>query len=335
MKKFINESDDVVNEMLEGLTRAFPAYCKRISGSNAVVATNCRQNKVSIVTGGGSGHEPLFSGFVGRGLADAVACGNIFASPNPQIVYEAASAVDSSKGILFLILNYAGDNLNFDMAAELLQEEGIRTAQVRIWDDCTCAPRERLKDRRGIAGSLLILKIAGAACDAGNSLEEVVRITEKARDNVATAGLASSPGYIPGVKNPAFELKDDELEFGVGIHGEPGVLRTKMAPADQLTDHLYESIKKDMQLSAGSEVCVLVNGMGATPALELAIVYRRVAQRLAEDNIAIFDGDYNTYCTCQEMAGFSISILRVDDELKNYYSKPCFSPFYTKEELVC
>ena len=292
-----------------------------------------RQGKVALVTGGGSGHKPLFGGMIGPGLADAVACGNVFASPNPGIVYEAVRAVDSGAGALLLVLNYAGDNLNFEMAQEILQEEGHQVALVHLWDDCSIFPRQRQADRRGIAGSLFVLRVAGAACDAGLPLEEVRRIAQKAADRTATAGFATAPGYIPGVEKPAFTLGEDEMEYGVGIHGESGARRARMQPADSLVDDLYAMVAGDLALERGDRVCALINGLGATPGMELAIAYRRLALRLTADGISIYSGDCNTYCTCMEMAGLSLSLMKLDAELEDYFRRPCSSAYYTKEAV--
>ena len=267
------------------------------------------------------------------GLADAVACGNVCASPNPELIMEAAKAVDQGKGVLFVYGNYAGDNLNFDMAEEMCQAEGMKTAHVREWDDFASAPKERITDRRGIAGDVYTIKIAGAACDAGLSLEEVVRITKKARDNTNTIGLATSPGTLPGNDKPTFEIADDEMEFGMGLHGEPGIERTDMQPANLLVDKMYRTIKEEMDLSHNNEVAVLVNGLGSTTLLELSIVYNELQKHLEKEGISVHDAEIQQFCTCQEMGGFSITIFKLDDELKKYYDTSCYSPYYAKEAL--
>ena len=331
MKKIINEdTSKAVDEMLSGMLAAYGRYYERIGNCNAYRYKNFRREKVTLVIGGGSGHEPLFGGFVGKGLADAVACGNVFASPNPNLIFETAKSVNQGKGILFLYGNYEGDNLNFDTAGELCEFENIQTATVRVWDDCTSAPKERETDRRGIAGNVFIIKTAGAACDEGLPLKEVVRIAEKARDNVRSAGLAVSSGSLPGNEKPTFELGEDEIEFGVGIHGEPGVERSKMQPAHALVEKMYEQLKKELQLTKKDEVAVLVNGLGATPLFELNIVYHELNKLLKEDGVAVYDAEVKTYCTSMEMGGFSISIYKLDEELKKYYSAECFSPFYAR-----
>lgn len=335
MKKILNEDvTNVVEEMLAGYLTAYKRYYKKIGDYNAFRYKGNRKGKVALVIGGGSGHEPLFSGYCGAGLADAVACGNICASPNPELIYETAKAVDQGKGVLFIYGCYAGDNLNFDMAEELCQADGMKTAHVRVWDDCASAPKERIIDRRGIAGDVFVIKIAGAACDAGLPFEEVVRVAEKARDHINTIGLATSPGTLPGNEKPTFELPDDEVEFGMGLHGEPGIERTKMQPADKLVERMYTELKTEMGLKEGDETAVLVNGLGSTPLLELNIVFYDLHKKMAADGILIHDAEVKTYCTCMEMGGFSITILKLDEELKKYLDAPCYSPYYAKGELT-
>lgn len=333
MKKIINSNGNIIEEMLSGYLAAYGRYYTRVSGRNAFTYNQRRKNKVSIIIGGGSGHEPLFGGFVGKGLADAAVCGNIFAAPNPQLICETAKSVDEKQGVLFIYGCYAGDNMNFDMAEELCELEDIRTAHVRVWDDCASAPKERITSRRGIAGDVYVIKVAGAAADAGLSLEEVVRITEKARDNINTIGLATSPGCIPGLDKPTFELGDDEIEFGMGLHGEPGIERTNMKPAAALVDRMYHFLTHEMQLTKGQEVAVLVNGLGSTTLLELSTVYYELDKHLNAEGLIVHDVEIKSYCTCQEMGGFSITLLKLDDELKRYYDQPCFSPYYAREEL--
>lgn len=335
VKKILNaDVSNVVEEMLAGYLSAYKRYYKKIGDYNAFMYKGHRKDKVALVIGGGSGHEPLFSGYCGAGLADAVACGNICASPNPELISEAAKAVDQGKGVLFIYGCYAGDNLNFDMAEEICQAEGMKTAHVRVWDDFASAPKERITDRRGIAGDVFVIKVAGAACDAGLDFDEVVRITEKARDNINTIGLATSPGTLPGNDEPTFHLGDDEIEFGMGLHGEPGIERTKMKPCNELVDRMYSEIKAEMGLKEGDEIAVLVNGLGSTPLLELNLVYHELSKHFHKDGLKVHDAEVKTYCTCMEMGGFSITILRLDDELKTYLDAPCYSPYYAKGELT-
>lgn len=335
MKKILNKDSDIIEEMLSGYVKAYSRYYERIGEHNGIMYKGRRKNKVALVIGGGSGHEPLFSGFVGKGLADAAACGNIFASPNPQLILETAKAVHEGKGILFVYGCYAGDNLNFDMAEELCEFEDMKTAHVRVWDDCASAPKERITDRRGIAGDVYVIKIAGAACDAGLELEEVLRITEKARDHINTIGLATAPGSIPGLDKPTFELGEEEIEFGMGLHGEPGIERTTMKPANELVDRMYRELKEEMELKEKDEVAVLVNGLGSTTLLELNIVYHELNKHMEKDKLIVHDAEIKSFCTCQEMGGFSITILKLDEELKKYYNTACFSPYYAREEIGC
>lgn len=335
VKKILNaDVSNVVEEMLAGYLSAYKRYYKKIGDYNAFMYKGHRKDKVALVIGGGSGHEPLFSGYCGAGLADAVACGNICASPNPELISEAAKAVDQGKGVLFIYGCYAGDNLNFDMAEEICQAEGMKTAHVRVWDDFASAPKERITDRRGIAGDVFVIKVAGAACDAGLDFDEVVRITEKARDNINTIGLATSPGTLPGNDEPTFHLGDDEIEFGMGLHGEPGIERTKMKPCNELVDRMYSEIKAEMGLKEGDEIAVLVNGLGSTPLLELNLVYHELSKHFHKAGLKVHDAEVKTYCTCMEMGGFSITILKLDDELKTYLDAPCYSPYYAKGELT-
>lgn len=334
MRKIINSPERVVEEMMEGYISAYSRYYRKHPKVNGVILKNHRKDKVALVIGGGSGHEPMFSGFVGKGLADAAACGNIFASPDPNTVYETAKAVDQGKGVIFVYGCYAGDNLNFDMGEEFLNDDGIHTSHVRVWDDVASAPKDRIWDRRGIAGDVFVVKTAGAACDAGLSLEEVTRVTEKARDNTRTIGVATAPAQLPGIDKPIFELPEGEIEYGMGLHGERGVLRTVWQDADVLVEKMYGQIMEDADLQAKDEVCVLVNGLGSTTITELAIAFRKVKQLLTKDGIRVHDTDLNSYCTSQEMGGFSITLFKLDEELKRFYDMPCYCPFYAKGELT-
>jgi len=331
MKKFINQAEDIISESIEGFVQCFSNYYTKHPEVNGIISKNPRKGKVALVIGGGSGHEPMFGGFVGAGLADAAACGNIFASPDPGTIYETAMAVDSGKGVLFLYGNYAGDNLNFDMAEELLEDEGIRSTHFRVRDDCASAPLERMNDRRGIPGDFYMVKLAGAACDAGMALEEVVAVLESAHENMRTIGVATSPGQIPGLDKPTFEIADDEMEYGMGIHGEKGIMRTKMKSADEITEFLFKNITAELPLTADDEICVLINGLGSTTVLEMSIIFNKLYKLISETGATIHDSDINSYCTCQEMGGFSVTFLVLDEQLRKYYDEPCYSPYYFKE----
>ncbi|HEX2953874.1 MAG TPA: dihydroxyacetone kinase subunit DhaK [Bacillota bacterium] len=326
MKKAINDPKNVVRETLEGFAAMHPKHFHLLDDVNVVVKNELEPGKVGLVIGGGSGHEPMFLEFIGDGFADVVCQGNIFAAPSPDVVLAATKAADRGRGVLYVYGNYAGDNLNFDMAAELAEMEEIQTATVRVMDDVAAAPPERLTDRRGIAGDVFVIKIAGAVCQAGLDLDEVKRVVEKARDNARTMGVAMAPGTIPGVDKPSFELPDDEIEIGMGLHGEPGVKRGKIEPANSLVDKILELIVVDLPFQSGDEVSVLVNGFGSTTRMELLIAMRRTLQRLAELGIKVYDAQAGNYATCQEMAGFSVTLMRMDDELKKYYDMPAWCP---------
>lgn len=337
LKKIMNDPENVVKEIMEGFVGAYGRYYEKHPQVNGILLRQRRKDRVALVIGGGSGHEPMFSGFVGEGLADAAACGNIFASPDPNTIYQTARAVESGRGVLFVYGCYSGDNLNFDMGEELLGAEGVETAHVRVRDDVASAPRERIADRRGIAGDLFVIKIAGAVCDAGLDLAAVTRITQKARDNVWSVGVATAPAQLPGADQPIFRLEEGKIEYGMGIHGEKGVCRMDWLTADELAEMVYSQIMKESGIKSGDEICVLVNSLGSTSVAELAIVYRRVKRLLSEDGIRVYDADLNHYCTSQEMGGFSLTFFCLDEELKGYYDMPCHSPYYTKEagETVC
>jgi dihydroxyacetone kinase-like protein len=283
------------------------------------------EGKEGLLIGGGSGHEPLFPCFVGDNLADAAACGHVFAAPSPDVILAATRAAHRGQGVLYLYGNYAGDNLNFDMAAELAAEEGIATRTVRVWDDVAAAPPARRQERRGIAGDLLVLKVAGAAASVLPDLESVYRVTALARDQTCSLGIAVAAGSIPETGEPTFELGDDEIEVGMGLHGEPGVRREKLPAADPLVENMVQRLVADSPYKSGDEVCLLVNDLGSTTWMELLIATRKAHQVLKQDGIRIYDTVVGSYCTCQEMAGFSLSLLRLNPELKRYYDMPARS----------
>jgi dihydroxyacetone kinase-like protein len=296
-----------------------------LEGVNALVKTSLPAGKVGLLIGGGSGHEPLFHGFIGENMGDGAACGNIFAAPTPDVILEATRALNQGNGVLYLYNNYAGDNMNFDIAAEMAAEQGIEVQTVRIWDDVAAAPPERKEDRRGIAGDVFIIKIAGSVSATVKDLKEIVRVTEKARDNTRSMGVAVAAGSIPETGEPTFELPEDEIEIGMGLHGEPGVSREKMIPADALVQEMMNRLIVDLPFRKNDEVCLLINDLGSTTMMELLIVNRKVREVLREKQIAVYDTVMGSFCTCQEMAGFSISMMKLDDELKRYYDMPADS----------
>jgi dihydroxyacetone kinase-like protein len=332
MKKLINNPTAVVEEMLEGYVAAHSRYVRQLpQNPRAIVGVNTvRPGKVGVVCGGGSGHEPSFVGLIGKGMMDGVPVGNIFASPPPDPILEVTKAVDAGAGVLYLYGNYAGDCMNFDMAAELAGMEGIRVETVRITDDVASAPKSEEERRRGIAGDFLVFKVAGAAADRNYSLDEVVRAAAKANQMTKTMGVALSPCHIPQTGKPSFELGPDEMEIGLGIHGEPGVQKGKIKPADEVADDLLERIFADMPLSKGDRVVVLVNGLGSTTYMELFIMFRRTAQVLAGKGIEIHRSYVGEYVTSLEMGGCSISLMKVDDELASLIDHPADCPMFVQ-----
>ena len=324
-KKILNDPRNVVSEMIEGLVLANDGRVRKLEGQDAIVRTELQPGKIALVIGGGSGHEPVFHGFVGANMADGAACGQVFAAPAPDIIYETAKAVYQGAGVIFLYGNYAGDNMNFDIAAELLEDDGIDVRTVRVRDDVAAAPPERMEDRRGVAGDLYMIKIVGAAAAEITDIDEVERIARKAESSIRSIGVAVSAGSIPETGKLTFELADDEIEVGMGAHGEAGVSRQKMAPADAVADQLTQALLRDLPFQEGDEVALLFNNLGATTMMEMLIVNRRVRQILADRGITVYRTDMGAYLTVQEMAGFSITMMKLDSELKRYLDMPCDS----------
>ena len=328
MKKVINAPQDVVAEMIQGMVLAFPEYVRKIDTADVIVRANPKTDKVALISGGGSGHEPSHAGFVGPGMLDAGVCGAVFTSPTPDAVFEAIKAVQTSEGVLLVIKNYTGDVMNFEMAMEMAEAEGIKVDKVVIDDDVAVQDSTWTVGRRGIAGTVLLHKIAGAKAEAGGSLEEVKAVAEKVVANVRSMGMSLTPCTIPEAGKPGFELAEDEMEVGLGIHGEPGVRREKIKPADEIVDELLEKILGDMELAAGEEVAVLVNGLGSTPLMELFVVNKHVNEVLTEKGLVIHKTLVGEYMTAIEMAGFSISVLKLDDELKALLGATADTPAY-------
>lgn len=329
-KKIINDPRRVVPEMIEGLLLAYDGRVRKLEGHAALVKSYIPAGKVALLVGGGSGHEPLFHGFIGTNMADGAACGQVFAAPAPDIIQAAAKAVHRGKGVLFLYGNYAGDNMNFDMAVELLEDDGIEVRTVRVRDDVAAAPPERMHDRRGIAGDVYMIKITGGAAAQCESLDEVERIARKAEANVRTMAVAVAAGSIPETGKLTFELADDEIEIGMGAHGEAGVQRQKLMSADAVSRQVMAQILADLPFRAGDEVALLINNLGATTMMEMLVVNRCVRQLLQDAGIQVHRSDVGTYLTVQEMAGFSITLMRLDDELKHYLDLPAESIGYSR-----
>ena len=327
MKKIINNVDNIVDEMLAGMVAAHPEYIRKLENATVVVRKNSPEDKVALISGGGSGHEPSHGGFVGKGMLDAAVAGAVFTSPTPDQVYEGIKAVAGEKGALLIVKNYTGDVMNFEMAKEMAEMEGIKVDHVVIADDVAVENSTWTIGRRGIAGTVLLHKIAGAKAETGASLEEVKAVAEKVIDNVRSMGMAISPCIVPAAGKPNFVLGEKEMEIGMGIHGEPGTHKEELKEADEIVDHLLEKILKDIDYS-GSEVAVLVNGLGATPLMELYIVNNRVKKVLEEKGIKIYKTLVGEYMTSLEMAGFSISLLKLDEELKELLDAPADTPAF-------
>lgn len=325
MKKFINDPEAFVDQVLEGLLLAHPDQYRRVGPRSLVRADAPVPGKVGIVTGGGSGHFPLFLGYVGRGLADAVAVGNVFSSPSVGQIVDAARAVDGGAGCLFLYGNYGGDVLNFGMAADRLRRGGVRVEEFLASDDVASAPPEEASRRRGIAGIFFLYKVVGAAAEGGAGLDELLGVAAKASAGVRTMGVALSPCVIPSVGRPTFAIGEDEMEVGMGIHGEPGLVRVPLETADQVARRLVEPLLAELALGRGDEVAVLVNGLGATPREELYLLYRKAHRILEEAGVTVVRVFVGEFATSLEMAGASLSLMRLDDELKGLLLAPAHS----------
>lgn len=329
-KKILNDVKRVVPEMIEGLALANDGRVYKLEGNPALICRDLPDSKVALLIGGGSGHEPLFHGFIGKNMGDGAACGNVFAAPSPDVIVAAAKAVHRGKGVLFLYGNYAGDNMNFDMAAELLEDDGIEVRTVRVSDDVAAAPPERMHDRRGIAGDLYMIKVTGGAASELTTLDEVERVSRKALRWIRSMGVAVSAGSIPETGKLTFELADDEIEVGMGAHGEAGIARQKIKPADAVADEIMEKILTDLPYKKGDEVALMINNLGATTMMEMLIINRRIRQILDREGIIVYRTDVGTWLTVQEMAGFSVTLMKLDDEIKHYLDMPAESLGYSR-----
>lgn len=332
MKKILNAPDLFVPEMLDGLLKAHPDLLA-FAGNDPhciVQADAPIEGKVALATGGGSGHLPVFLGYVGKGLLDGCAVGDVFASPSSDQMLEVVKRIHGGRGVLFIYGNYGGDVMNFDMAAELADLDGIEVRTVLVKDDVASAPPDEADRRRGVAGMVFAFKIAGAKAYVGGSLDEVEAATRKALDNIRTIGVALSPCTVPAAGRPTFTLADDEMEIGMGIHGEPGMKREKLQTADQIAERMTLAVLDDMPLHAGERVAVMVNGLGATPPEELYILYRKTHDMLVERGIKIHRAYVGEYATSMEMAGASLTLFRLDGEMAELLDLPAQSPFFVQ-----
>lgn len=318
MKKIINDVAAVEEEMILGLVKAAPQKLRKLEYGTIVVREPKQEDKVALVSGGGSGHEPAHGGYVGEGMLDCAVAGTVFTSPTPDQVLEGIKAVATDKGVLCVVKNYTGDVMNFEMAIEMAADEGIKADYVVVNDDVAVKDSLYTTGRRGVAGTIFVHKIAGAKAAEGASLEDVKAAAEKVIANVRSMGMAIEPCTVPAAGKPGFELSDTEMEIGIGIHGEPGTHREALGTADSIAKMLLDSILADLDYT-GSDVVVLVNGMGGTPLMELYIVNNFVQDYLKEKGVRVYDTMVGNYMTSIEMAGFSLTLLRLDDEMKKLY----------------
>ncbi len=331
MKKLINQPEQYVQETVEGIVAAYGDKITMLDGDfhKLIAADAPKEGKVGIVTGGGSGHLPLFLGYIGEGMIDGCAVGNVFASPSAGKMADLIRACDSGKGVLCLFGNYGGDVMNFQMACDEVEFDDIETEIVLAADDVASAPREEAQKRRGVAGLVYAYKIAGAAAANGLSLQEVAAVTRKALGNMRSIGIALTPCILPEVGVPTFSIEEDEIEIGMGIHGEKGIEVRKMMTADEVADVMVDQILADLPLQKGEEVSVMINGLGGTPLEEQMIVYRAVHKRLTERGLTIYMPHIGEFATSMEMAGLSLTVFKLDPELKQFLRQPANTPFYT------
>lgn len=329
MKKIINNPTDFVEESIDGLIKSHPdVYALAKDNSRVITRAKKAPNKIGIVTGGGSGHLPVFTGYIGKGFLDACAIGSVFASPSVEQMVSAIKNADNGNGVLCIIGNYGGDVMNFEMACEMVEMEGIKTKKVIVADDIASAKEEEKSKRRGIAGMIFVFKIAGAVAETGTSLNETFKIATEANENIRTLGVALSPCILPEAGKPTFEINDDEIEIGMGIHGEPGIKREKLRPANDLVDDLYKRIIDDSKLAANDNIAVMINSLGATPLEELYIVSKRINENLSNSKINNIKTYVGRYATSMEMAGMSITTLKLNDNLKKHLFAASECPFW-------
>lgn len=329
MKKIINNADNFVEESISGLVKSYPEIYKYSSETNKVLMRSVKgNNKVGLVSGGGSGHLPLFTGYIGKGLLDSCAIGNVFASPSVDEISTAIKSANSEKGVLCIYGNYGGDVMNFDMASEMLEMEDIKVESIVVADDVASAAKEEKEKRRGVTGMLYVFKTTGAIAESGADFDEVKRVALKTNENIRTMGIALTPTILPQAGKPTFEIGDDEMEIGMGIHGEPGIRRGKLKTANEITEELSEKLLSDIDLNKGDKVSILINSLGATPHEELFIVADKFNNILNDNGIVNSKSYVGRYATSMEMAGMSITILKLDDELEKLLLEEANCPFW-------
>jgi len=331
MKKLINNPKEIVNELIDGYILSQSNIVKKIEGYTVILRKDIPiKDKIAIVTGGGSGHEPLFLEYVGKGMADAAAHGQIFASPSSAIILEAIKAANSGSGVLLVYCNYAGDVLNFNMAQEMAIDEGIKVDQVRINDDISSGPKNNREVRRGTTATPLVLKIAGAASTVNLNFDTLKALVQKAVDNSRSLGVSLSGCTLPETGLATFSLEDGKMEFGMGLHGEAGIKKVDIMTADDTAQTLLDLLIEDLPFNKGDEVIALINSYGSTTKMEMFIIAGKIHSYLRQKNISIYSTEIGAFCTSQEMAGVSITLMKLDDELKKYYDMPCDAPGFKK-----
>lgn len=330
MKKIMNSPRDFVVEMLDGLLKAHPTMLAHAgSDLHCIVRADAPvAGKVGLATGGGSGHLPVFLGYVGKGMLDGCAVGDVFSSPSSDQMYEVTKRINSGQGVVYIYGNYSGDTMNFDMAAEMADMDGIPVRSVLVKDDVASAPPAEAGRRRGVAGMVFAFKVAGARAERGGSLDEVAAVAQKALDNIRSMGVALSPCTVPMAGKPTFTIAEDDMEIGMGIHGEPGMKREKLQTADQIAERMTLAILDDLKPAKGDRLAVMVNGLGATPQEELYIIYREVHGLLLERGLQVHRVYVGEFATSMEMAGASLTFFRLDDELADLLDAPAETPFF-------
>lgn len=329
MKKLINNPNNVLEDMLKGIVYAHGNHLRKLDGFDVLVRKDSPiKGKVALVSGGGSGHEPAHAGYLGEGMLDGAVCGAVFTSPTPDQVFEGIKAVDSGEGVLLIIKNYSGDIMNFEMAKDMADMEGIKVEAVVVNDDVAVEDSLYTAGRRGIAGTVFVHKIAGAKAEKGASLEEVKATAEKVIKNVRSMGMALSSCIVPAAGKANFSLAEDEVEIGMGIHGEPGTHREKISTADEIAEHLVNRILEDMPLQKDEEVAVMINGLSGTPLMELYIINKKVQEMLEERGIKAYKTFVGEYMTSLEMAGCSVTLLKLDEELKELLDAKADTPAF-------
>jgi len=331
MKKFINAVDKVEEQMIDGLVKAYPDKLARVEGQTIVVRKEKKTDKVALISGGGSGHEPAHGGYVGKGMLDCAVAGAVFTSPSVDQVYEGIKAIANDAGVLMVVKNYTGDVMNFEMAAEMAADmDDIKVKYVVTADDVAVKDSLYTVGRRGVAGTIFVHKIAGAKAETGATLDEVHAVAQKVCDNIRTMGAAIAPCIVPAAGTPGFTLEEDEMEVGIGIHGEPGVRKEALKPADEIAAELLDTILADYGDLGGADVAVMINGAGGTPLMELYIINNYVQDALAAKGIKVYETFVGNYMTSIEMQGFSISLLKLDDEMKELLDAPADTPAWVK-----